>query len=104
MPSVEMFISLRIQSLRVQKSLYLQLQTLGQKTKQNRHGIFSKKSNLEEKPQSSYARCMHSRKTTHSLDGLRQYMDRTESIRMTEDKDKWRKYVHDVANPQIKDG
>jgi len=27
-----------------------------------------------------------------------------ESIRMKEDRDKWRKYVHDVANPRIKDG
>ena len=27
-----------------------------------------------------------------------------ESIRMTEDRDKWRKYVHGVANPWIKDG
>ena len=27
-----------------------------------------------------------------------------ESIRMTEDRGKWRKYVHDVANPQIEDG
>jgi len=27
-----------------------------------------------------------------------------ESIRMTEDKDKWRKYVHGVANLQIEDG
>jgi len=27
-----------------------------------------------------------------------------ESIRMTEDRDKWRKYVHDVANPRIEDG
>jgi len=26
------------------------------------------------------------------------------SIKMTEDRDKWRKYVHAVANPQIKDG
>ena len=26
-----------------------------------------------------------------------------ESIRMTEDRDKWRKYVHGVANPQIED-
>jgi len=24
-----------------------------------------------------------------------------ESVRMTEDRDKWTKYVHDVANPQI---
>jgi len=27
-----------------------------------------------------------------------------ESIRMTEDTGKWRKYVHDMANPQIEDG
>ena len=26
------------------------------------------------------------------------------SIKMTEDRDKWRKYVHDVANPRIEDG
>ena len=26
------------------------------------------------------------------------------SIRMTEDRDKWRKYVHGVANPQSEDG
>ena len=28
----------------------------------------------------------------------------TESIRITEDRDKWRKYVHGVANPRIQDG
>jgi len=27
-----------------------------------------------------------------------------ESIRMTKDSDKWRKYVHGVAKPQIEDG
>ena len=27
-----------------------------------------------------------------------------ESIRMTEDRDKWRKYVHGVVNPRIKNG
>jgi len=27
-----------------------------------------------------------------------------QSIRMTEDRDKWRKYVHGVANPPIEDG
>jgi len=27
-----------------------------------------------------------------------------ESIRMTEDRDKWSKYVHRVANPRIEDG
>jgi len=27
-----------------------------------------------------------------------------ESIRMTEDSNKWRKYVHGVANPRIDDG
>jgi len=27
-----------------------------------------------------------------------------ESIRMTKDRDKWRNYVHGVANPRIEDG
>jgi len=27
-----------------------------------------------------------------------------ESIRMTEYRDKWRRYVHGVANPRIEDG
>jgi len=27
-----------------------------------------------------------------------------ESVRMTEDRDKWRKYVHGVNNPRIEDG
>ena len=27
-----------------------------------------------------------------------------ESIRMAEGRDKWRKYVHGVANPRIEDG
>jgi len=27
-----------------------------------------------------------------------------ESVRMTEDKDEWRKYAHGVANPRIEDG
>jgi len=27
-----------------------------------------------------------------------------ESVRMIEDRDKWRKYVHGVANPWIEDG
>jgi len=27
-----------------------------------------------------------------------------DSIRMTEDREKWRKYVHGVANPRIEDG
>jgi len=27
-----------------------------------------------------------------------------ESIRMIEDRDKWRKYIHGVANPRTEDG
>jgi len=27
-----------------------------------------------------------------------------ELVRMTEDRDKWRNYVYDVANPRIEDG
>jgi len=44
------------------------------------------------------ARCTQARKTMHGLDGQHQYMDR-----MTEDRDKWRKYVHGEANPLIED-
>jgi len=55
------------------------------------------------------ARCTQARKTTHGLDGQHQYVDWTglpveESIRMTEDRDKWRKYVYGVANHRIEDG
>ena len=41
------------------------------------------------------------RKTTHALDGQHQDVDRTlrgsQSVRMTEDRDKWRKYIHGVC-------
>jgi len=53
------------------------------------------------------AACTQARKTTHGLDGQRQDVDRLpveESIKMTEDMDKRRKYVHGVANPRIEDG
>jgi len=53
------------------------------------------------------ATCMQARKTTHGLDGQHQDVDRTlrgRVIRMTGDRDKWRKYVHGVANPWIEDG
>jgi len=44
----------------------------------------------------------------HGLDGQHQYVDRTirerVKVRMTEDRDKWRKYVHGVANSRIEDG
>jgi len=54
------------------------------------------------------ARCTQARKATNSLDG--QHIKTwtglfvEESIRMTEDRDKWRKYVHGVANSRIEDG
>jgi len=45
---------------------------------------------------------VQARKATHGLDGQHQDVDRTlREIRMTEDRDKWRKYVHGVANPRI---
>jgi len=44
--------------------------------------------------------CMHWIDNIKSWTGL----SVEESIRMTEDRDKWRKYVHGVANPRIKDG
>jgi len=53
------------------------------------------------------ARCTKVRKTTHDLDGQHQTwtgLSVEESIRMTEDRDKRRKYVRGVANPRIEDG
>ena len=54
------------------------------------------------------ARCTQARKTTHGLDGdnIKTWtgLSVEESIRMTEDSDKCRKYVHGVANPRIEDG
>jgi len=53
------------------------------------------------------ARCTQARKTTDGLDGQHQDVVRTpveESTRMTEDRDKRRKYVHCVANARIEDG
>jgi len=50
-------------------------------------------------------RCTQARKTTHGLDGQRQDVDRTPRGRVSQnDGDKWRKYVHGVANPRIEDG
>ena len=54
-----------------------------------------------------HARCTQARKATHGLDGQHQDVDRTPRgrvNRMTEERDNWRKYVHDVANPRIEDG
>jgi len=46
------------------------------------------------------ARCTQARKATHGLDG--QHQDVEESVRMTEDRNKWRRYayVQGVANPR----
>jgi len=47
----------------------------------------------------------HARKTTHGLGGQHQDVERTLRGRVSQnDRDKWRKYVHGVANPQIEDG
>jgi len=53
------------------------------------------------------ARCTQAKKATHSLDGQHQDVDRTLRGRVSqriEKRDKWRKYVHGVANPRIEDG
>jgi len=56
------------------------------------------------------ARFTQARKATHVLDGQHQDAYRRtglaveESIRMTEERDKCRKYVHGVANTRIDDG
>ena len=51
------------------------------------------------------ARCTKARKATHGLDGQHQDVDRTLRGRVNEnDRDKWIKYVHGVANRRIEDG
>jgi len=63
--------------------------------------------NLERDNARNNARCMQARKTMHGLDGQNKTwtgLPIEESIRMTEDRDKLRKYVHGVANPRIEDG
>ena len=52
---------------------------------------------------------MHAGEEDHARPGLVNIKTWTglsveESIRVTEDRDKWRKYVHGVANPRIEDG
>ena len=52
------------------------------------------------------ARCTQARKTTQAwMDNIKSWtgLSVEESIRMTEDRDKWRKYVHGVANPRIEE-
>jgi len=50
------------------------------------------------------ARCTKARKAW--MDNIKTWtgLSVEESVRMTEDRDKWRKYVHGVANPRIEDG
>ena len=51
------------------------------------------------------ARCMQARKTMHGLDRQHQDVDRTPRGRVNQnDRDKWRTYVHGLANPWIEDG
>jgi len=53
------------------------------------------------------ARCTQARKTHKAwMDNIKTWsgLPVEESIRMTEDREKRRKYVHGVANPRIEDG
>ena len=53
------------------------------------------------------ARCTQAMKATYGLDdNIKTWtgISVEQSIRMTEDSDKWRKYVHGVANRRIVDG
>jgi len=49
------------------------------------------------------ARCTQARKTTHSMDGQHQHVDKTSSGRVNQNDrgQRWKKYVHGVANPRI---
>jgi len=50
--------------------------------------------------------CRRGRSRTAWMDNIKTWtgLSVEESIRMTEDRDKWRKYVHGVANNRIEDG
>jgi len=49
--------------------------------------------------------CRRGRPHTAWMDNIKTWTGLSvESIRMTEDMDKWRKYIHGVANPQIEAG
>ena len=50
--------------------------------------------------------CRRGRPRTAWMDNIKMWtgIPVEESIRMTEDRDKWRKYVHGVTNPRIEDG
>jgi len=52
------------------------------------------------------ARYTQARKTTAWMDNMKTLtgLPVEESVRMTEDRDKLRKYVHGVAKPRIEDG
>jgi len=54
------------------------------------------------------AKCTQARKAMHGLDinNIKMWtgLSVEESIKKTEDGDKYRKYVHRVANPRIEDG
>jgi len=50
--------------------------------------------------------CRQGRPCTAWIDNIKTWtgLPVEESIRMTEDRDKWRKYVHGAANPRTEDG
>ena len=50
--------------------------------------------------------CRRERPRTAWMDNIKTWtgLSVEESIRMTEDRDKWIKYVHGVANPRTEDG
>jgi len=50
--------------------------------------------------------CWRGRPHTAWMDNIKTWtgLPMEESVRMTEDRDKWRKYIHGVANPRIEDG
>ena len=50
--------------------------------------------------------CRRGRPRTAWMDNIKTWTGLLveESDRMTEDRDKWRKYIHAVANPRIEDG
>jgi len=71
------------------------------------HTMRKQESCLERCNARNNVRCTHARKTTHGwIDNIKTWtgLPVEESIRMAEDRDKWRKYVHGVANLGIEYG
>ena len=93
---------------------------LCQLTQQAVHSVVIVRHQLYSRPQTKQGSCLEKEIMQGTMPGARRRgrprtawtdniktwtgLSMEESIRMTEDRDKWRKYVYGVANPRIEDG